>query len=87
MIFNQSHQRIAKAWEQVLDVCGIRRRERNKMYVQPQQPMIAAASIEIQTAIDIMEMTELSDAEIEIKLHRRLRDRLQEMLEQVGSKC
>ena len=86
MITHKSHQRIADAWKQVLDACGIQRRERNKMYIQCQQPMISAAIIEIQTAIDIGEITELSDAELQIKLYRRLRDSLQEMLRQVWSK-
>ncbi len=56
------------------------------MYIQCQQPMIAAASIEIQTAMDIDEITELSDAEVQKKLHRRLRNHLREMLELVEGK-
>lgn len=81
--FNHAHQRIAKAWGQVLDKCRIKRLERNRMHIQPSQMMIAAANIEIQIAIDIWEMTELSDAELQIKLHRRLRNNLQEMLKQI----
>ncbi len=83
MMTHKAHQRIADAWEQVLDACGIQRRERNKMYIQCQQPMVSAAIIEIQTAIDIEEITELSDAELRIKLYRRLRDSLQEILKLV----
>ena len=84
--FNHAHQRIAEAWGRILDACGIQRREGNKMYMHHSQLMIAAASIEIQTAMDIMEIPELSDTEVQEKLHRRLRDHLQEMLELVEGK-
>ena len=81
--FNHAHQRIAKVWGRVLDKCGIQKREGNKMYIHPSQMMISAANIEIQVAMDIMEMTELSDIMLEEKLQRRLIGRVRETLAQV----
>ncbi len=83
--FNRSHERIAGAWGRVLDTCGIRRREGNRMYINCSQMMISVANIEIQIAMDVRETTGIPDIILEGKLRRRLRDRLMQMLEVVNN--
>ena len=83
MMTHKDHQRIAEAWERVLDACEMKRLERNKMYICPGQESISVAFIEVQVAMDFMEITELSDAEVQIKLRRRLIRHVREMLAQV----